>query len=230
VPNLYPAFERQEVVVHSRRHTLSFAELAPEESALVAEAWRRRAAAAEAASFPYVHALINEGRAAGASLSHSHSQLVWLREEPPAIEAERRARCGVCSLLEGDENVVAAQDGIVALCPPAGRAPYELLLAPAAHDESFGGWLGGALALLALTIAALHAVEGPVPWNAWLHAGEHPHLEVVPRIGVFAGIELGAGIWVNVVPPEDAARELRRALAAEPLAVGTDTRRKRSPR
>ena len=54
----------------------------------------------------------------------------------------------------------------------------------------------------------LRAVEGPVPWNAWLHPG---HLELVPRLNVFAGIELGAGIWVNTVAPEDAARALRGA-------------------
>ena len=33
---------------------------------------------------------INEGRAAGASLPHSHSQLVWLDAEPPVAQAERR--------------------------------------------------------------------------------------------------------------------------------------------
>ena len=47
-----------------------------------------------------------------------------------------------------------------------------------------------------------------MPWNAWLHPG---HLELVPRLSVFAGIELGAGIWVNAVAPEKAARALREA-------------------
>ena len=68
VPNLYPAFERQEVVIHSPEHIRSFAELDDEQVALVAQAWEERDA-------PF--ALINEGRLAGASLPHSHSQLVW---------------------------------------------------------------------------------------------------------------------------------------------------------
>ena len=55
---------------------------------LVAEAWARRVRAARAEGFEYVHALINEGRAAGASLPHSHSQLVWMREPPPAVVEE----------------------------------------------------------------------------------------------------------------------------------------------
>src|SRR5437764_487974 len=78
VPNLYPALEWQEVVVHSRRHVRSIAELDDDELWLVAEAWRRRADAHPG----YVHALINEGREAGSSLPHSHSQLAWLPEPP----------------------------------------------------------------------------------------------------------------------------------------------------
>ena len=79
VPNLYPAFERQEVVVH-----------APRASALDHRAFRRSArprrgglAIARRRSASYVHAIVNEGRLAGASLPHTHSQLVWLREPPP---------------------------------------------------------------------------------------------------------------------------------------------------
>jgi UDPglucose--hexose-1-phosphate uridylyltransferase len=89
VPNLYPAFDRQEVVVHSPRHVRTFAELRDEEIAAVAVAWNARFDTAREEGFPYVHALINEGRAAGSSLPHSHSQLVWLREPPPAAAVER---------------------------------------------------------------------------------------------------------------------------------------------
>jgi len=90
VPNLYPAFERQEVVVHSPRHVRTFADLTDEEIAGVARAWGDRREAAHREGFAYVHALVNEGLAAGSSLGHSHSQLVWLREVPPAVALERR--------------------------------------------------------------------------------------------------------------------------------------------
>ena len=105
VPNLYPALERQEVVVHSPRHVRSFAELEDAELELVAQAWRERFAAAGAAGFPYVHAMVNEGRYAGASLAHSHSQLVWLREPPPAVTGEQAdGDCAVCRLLEPERH------------------------------------------------------------------------------------------------------------------------------
>ncbi|TMM28168.1 MAG: hypothetical protein E6F93_12870, partial [Actinobacteria bacterium] len=103
VPNLYPVFDHHEVVVSTPRHVRSFADLSDDEVAGVALAWRERARAARAAGFPYVHALLNEGREAGASLAHSHTQLGWLKEAPPAVVAEEDGdRCAVCRHLEAE--------------------------------------------------------------------------------------------------------------------------------
>ena len=202
VPNLYPALERQEVVVHTPRHVRSFADLEEHEVKLVAEAWRRRR---EAVPEGYVHALVNEGREAGSSLPHSHSQLVWFREPPPAVADERG------ELAVGE--VVLEQDGLVLACPPASRLPYELVVTPVDRepDGLRSERLGPALRLLAEAIRRLRRLEGPVPWNAWLHDGRRWHLEVVPRLAVLAGLELGAGIYVNPLPPEQAAAALREA-------------------
>jgi len=60
-------------------------------------------------------------------------------------------------------------------------------------------------------VRRLRAVEGPVPLNEWLHDRRHWHIEVLPRLSVLAGLELGAGIYVNTLPPEEAARRLRDA-------------------
>jgi UDPglucose--hexose-1-phosphate uridylyltransferase len=211
VPNLYPALERQEVVIHSPRHVRSFAELEDDELELVAEAWRARFAAAREDGFPYLHALVNEGRFAGASLPHSHSQLVWLREAPPAVTAERADGCPVCRLLQPEELEIAEHEGLAAVSHLAGRAPFELLVAPRRHDSTAEDDLPRALWLLREAIRRLRAVEGPAPWNAWLHRGPHWHFEVLPRLTVFAGLELGAEIYVNVVAPESAAAALRDA-------------------
>ena len=48
-----------------------------------------------------------------------------------------------------------------------------------------------------------------MPFNLWLHAAGHWHLEILPRFGVLAGIELGAGYFVNTMAPESAAGVLR---------------------
>jgi UDPglucose--hexose-1-phosphate uridylyltransferase len=194
VPNLYPALERQEVVVHSRRHVRSLAELEADEPELVAEAWQRRAAAVPG----YVHALVNEGREAGSSLPHSHSQLVWLPEPPP-----RQGRPRLEGFLE--------DGGLVAGCPWASRLPYETVIAPARADPTGiqSTLLGAAVRLLTKIVRRLHAVEGPVPLNAWLEHDQHDwRIVLLPRLTVLAGLELGAGIFVNTLPPEEAALRL----------------------
>ena len=195
VPNLYPAFERQEVVVHSRRHVRSIAELDDRELELLAEAWQLRAAAEPGNVFP----LINEGREAGASLPHSHSQLIWLPDRPRPREQPRG-------------ETVLEEDGVAASCPWAGRVPYETVVGPAGSDADAltSPRLARALRLLAELVRRLHALEGPAPLNVWLETGRSDwRLVLFPRLTVLAGLELGAEIFVNAVPPEEAAARLR---------------------
>jgi len=195
VPNLYPALDRQEVVVHSRRHIRSIAEAEDDELELVAEAWRRRAEVEPGHVFP----LLNEGREAGASLAHSHSQLVWLPEAPPA-----RARPRAEAVLE--------QDGLAVTCPWASRVPYETVIAPSEPEadalESIR--LAPALKVLADLVRRLQRLEGQVPLNAWLEQSPDDwRLVLFPRLNILAGLELGAGVFVNTLPPEEAAVRLR---------------------
>ena len=196
VPNLYPALERQEVVVHSRRHIRSIAEAEDDELKLVAAAWQRRAADEPGNVFP----LINEGREAGASLAHSHSQLIWL-PEPPHERARPRG------------EVVLEREGVVASCPWASRVPYETVIAPAEPDGEAltSPLLGPVLQTLAGLVRRLQELEGQVPLNAWLERGEDDwRLVLFPRLNILAGLELGAGVFVNTLPPEEAATRLRK--------------------
>jgi UDPglucose--hexose-1-phosphate uridylyltransferase len=193
------------VVVHSPRHARSFTELTDDEVGLTARAWRERAAVVP---IPYLHASINEGRYAGASLAHTHSQLAWFGSAPPAVEGERDA---VEELL-AVAPVVAESDGVAVVANPAGRLPYELAIAPRERPATSAfrdDRLSTALLALRDAMRRLRVVEGPVPWNAWVHDGPWWHVEVVPRVTVLAGLELGAGVYVNVVPPEQAAEALR---------------------
>jgi UDPglucose--hexose-1-phosphate uridylyltransferase len=201
VPNLFPAVEHQEVVVHSPTHVRSIAELSDAQLELVAEAWRRRR---EASPDGYLHALVNEGRDAGASLPHSHSQLVWLPSVPPAIAVEKALGAG---------EPVLKRNGLAATCPWASRLPYEVQIAPVEPEQDGlrSELLAPALRLLAELVRRLHRLEGPVPLNAWLHNDTRWHLELVPRLSILAGLELGAGVYVNSLPPEEAAARLRTA-------------------
>jgi len=208
VPNLYPALARQEVVIHSPRHARSIAELSLEEIDAVAAAWVARVETGGG----YVHPLINEGRLAGSSLPHSHSQLVWFDDPPPAVRDEREG--GLAESFHtalASQTVVAGAEDLVAFCHPAGRLPYETVIMSDSVQEPWPTNLALALKLLQDVVTRLQAVEGPVPWNAWLHHGRQWHIELVPRLSALAGIELGAGVYVNALPPEQAAESLRSA-------------------
>jgi UDPglucose--hexose-1-phosphate uridylyltransferase len=202
VPNLYPALERQEVVIHGPEHVHSVGELSDATVDLVAEAWQRRAHGADGICFP----ILNEGREAGSSLPHSHSQLAWLPGPAPVTAAEN----GLPEVVP-----VLERDGVSAGCPVASRVPYEVLIRPN-NPEPRGlesDLLAPALRLLAELVRRLQRIEGAslVPLNAWLHDGVSWHLELLPRTTRLAGLELGAGVYVNPVTPEAAAEALRTA-------------------
>lgn len=227
VPNRYPAFSgelgRQEVVVHTPRHVRSLAGLAPADLHAVSRAWTARASAAAAAGFDYVHAFGNEGRAAGASLPHTHSQLLCLTSPPPAVtreESHRSRSCAICTAISASPDlVVDRHDGVVLLCPAASRVPFELLAAPeSCEPDAFGSdRLTAALELVASAIRRLHRVVGSVALNWWVHTGRlstptgHWHVELVPRTTAAAGLEVGAELYVNPLAPERAAAVLRDA-------------------
>jgi UDPglucose--hexose-1-phosphate uridylyltransferase len=110
-------------------------------------------------------------------------------------------------------RIVAERDGLVLLCPFAGRQPYELLVAPedCEEDAFASAKLGAALELVADGLRRLRVAEENVAANAWVHSRGHWHIEVLPRLTTLAGLELGAGYYVNTLAPESAAGLLRGA-------------------
>lgn len=196
VPNLYPALERQEVVVHGPDHVASIADVPAPTVDLVAEAWQRRAHDVGGNCF----AFLNEGDAAGASQRHTHSQLAWL--------PEARIVGGLAAHVP-----VVERDGLLLACVEAARAPYEALIAPLRPERSglASDLLGPALRLLAETIGRLHELLGPeAPVNAWLLDGDPWRIELLPRLSRLAGLELGANVFVTPIAPADAAHALAR--------------------
>jgi UDPglucose--hexose-1-phosphate uridylyltransferase len=219
VPNKFPAIPGQEVVIHGPAHVLSFAELPAGVLATTAEAWRaRRAAHADAA---WTAVAVNEGPAAGASLDHSHSQIVPLPEIPPAVQVQAEAlsddECALCwALGVEDARTVRHADGLRTISPAWSRFAYELWIAPDAHAAE-PGWeeLARALADAARRLRAVVGTD--LAWNCVVYAAPagldrwHWHAEVWPRLTVPAAAELGAGLWINIVDPDVAAAELRAA-------------------
>jgi UDPglucose--hexose-1-phosphate uridylyltransferase len=217
VPNKFPAIEGQEVVVHGPQHALSLEDVAPEVLELVVGAWRRRADEHLRRGAAWVMACVNEGAGAGASLEHSHSQIIPFAEVPPLVGLAVTAIAAGCPLCRPVEEalLVRHDDGIRTFCPYWSRMPYETWLAPDEHlaDPIDAGALARALRDAVARLRGELGLE--LDWNAVLKTAPagvtdfHWHVEITPRITVPASVELGAGIWVNVVDPEVAAAALR---------------------
>jgi UDPglucose--hexose-1-phosphate uridylyltransferase len=227
VPNLYPAVDgdegAHEVAAHGTAHVLRLAELEPDLLGLIAEAWALRARAHAAAGRPGVVAGVNEGRRAGASLEHSHSQILALPDAPPRLATELALAAGGADVLDTPPDgprVVTVADGVVLFSPEAPRVGHELRAAPL--DEAPDAFAEPPRLTVALRLAveAFDARHGAIPFNVLLHtrpAGVVTpfrwHLEVLPRLGVQALLELGAGVMVCHAAPEASAAGYRDALA-----------------
>jgi UDPglucose--hexose-1-phosphate uridylyltransferase len=225
-----PASGAHEVIVHAPEHVTSLADLRAEQLAIAIDAWRARLSAHPEAA--YLHLIVNEGLAAGASLEHTHAQLYGLPFVPALVARERErftahntrtmGGCLLCDLLQEEvrrnERVVAVDEHAVLLAPYASRMPYELQLVPRKHALSILDYDVPPADLLLDGLARLkRALGGLPPLNLWLRSAprgaEHFHwrIDVLPRITHLAGLELGAGVAVNVYPPERVAQDLREA-------------------
>jgi UDPglucose--hexose-1-phosphate uridylyltransferase len=219
-----------EVIINSPRSVTSLADLAVADVEVAMDVWRERMRAhAEAAC---VHLIVNERRESGASLPHTHAQLYALDFVPAAIARERE-RFGAYAVrtlganLLGDlvqeevrqrERIVAIDDEAVLMAPYGSRLPFQLLLAPRVPRLRFEdvGPTGAALLHEALSRLGRHLGATP-PLNLWVRTApqgaEHFswRIDIVPRLTHLAGLELGAGVNLNIVAPERAAAELRDA-------------------
>lgn len=232
-PDLFtaqPASGAHEVIVNAPQSVTSLCELPAEQVATAMDAWRERMRAHDAAA--YVHVLVNERREAGASLPHTHAQLYALDFVPAAIARERerfgayatRTMGGnlLADLVQEEvrrrERVVAIDDDAVAIAPYGSRLPYQLMIAPRRPVARFedDGPTGAALLHDVLSRLARRLGASP-PLNLWVRTAprgaEHFcwRIDVMPRLTHLAGLELGTGLHLNIVAPEQAAAELRDA-------------------
>ena len=226
-----PAVGAHEVIVNAPQPLGSLAELDGEQLETAMGVWRERMRL-HADHAEYVHVIVNEGREAGASLPHTHAQLYALGFVPGAIARERERFTAWHERTQGRnlaedlvqeevrlrERVVAIDDEAVALVPYAARMPFQIQIVPRRPRARFDdeGPLGAAMLLDAFR--RLEAVLGAVPpFNMWVRTAPRGtenfcwRIDLIPRLGQPAGLELGAGLNLNIVPPELAAQQLRDA-------------------
>lgn len=177
----------------------------------------------------------NVGIAAGASMEHSHSQIIVtpilpvnvLEEMNGALEFYNyRGRCIYCDIisqeLKADCRVIMDSPGYLVIAPYASRFPFETWIIPKHHGSNYENTSKSELEELAVVLKTVLlkleiALDGPA-YNYMIHTGAlnspptthyHWHIEIIPRLTKVAGFEWGTGFYINHIPPEQAASVLR---------------------
>lgn len=256
VPNKFPALEIEgsldkrgegiydrmngvgahEVIIETPEHHLTLTKLSDRAVADVLWVYRERLADLKLdRRFTFGMVFKNVGKVAGASLEHTHSQIIVLPTVPRTVKDEMRGgrafydyrgRCIFCDIvrqeIESGSRVVLDTDGFLAFAPYAARFAFETWIVPKTHmshyetiDRATAGELARCLktTLLkierALNMPAYNYMVHTTPFDLESADHYHWHIEVIPRLTKVAGFEWGTGFYINPVVPEAAAEFLR---------------------
>jgi len=225
-----------EVIIETPDHDRTLAAMSEPEIERVLWAYRERMLDLKRdVRLKHVLVFKNHGAAAGATLEHTHSQLIALPIVPDFVREEIegagrhfaiKERCVYCDIVHQDladgRRVIVENADVVALAPYAPRFPFETWLLPKRHGSRFEEaprheYESLARALKAVLQRMDRALEQP-PYNLIVHTSPfvgdtsavyHWHVEVMPKLTRVAGFEWGTGFYINPTSPEEAARVLR---------------------
>lgn len=228
-----------EVVIEGPEHDQDLADLPVAHIEHVLNSFRERALDLHRdRRFRYVLIFKNHGERAGATLAHTHTQLIATPIIPKSLMEELegsrkyyelKERCVFCDIIqqENAENngrrVVSQSERFLSIEPYAPRFPFETWILPRDHDASFLALedqeefrdLAG---IVKDTLQRLNRALDRPPYNMVIHTAPvsdgdlefyHWHIEIMPSLSRVAGFEIGSGFYINPTPPEDAAQYLR---------------------
>lgn len=225
-----------EVIIETPDHNKDLANMSQQEFEDVLWAYRDRTMDLKKDKrLRYILIFKNHGFRAGASLEHSHSQLIALPIVPKSVMEELegskayfeyKERCLYCDIvsqeIEDQKRVVAENEEFLAICPFAPRFPFEMWILPKKHDAHFEDAtkheIKNLTALYQKVLIKLSKALDDPPYNVMLHTSPlempdtsyyHWHIEITPRITRVAGFERGSGFYINPTAPEVSAQYLR---------------------
>jgi UDPglucose--hexose-1-phosphate uridylyltransferase len=244
-----------EVIIESPRHEVSMSALSEDNIREVLWVYRDRLVDLKKDS-RLVHGMLfkNVGAAGGASIEHTHSQLIVTPIIPISVWEEMtgaleffnyRGRCIYCDMVlqeqTNEKRIVLDTSHFTAFCPYASRFPFEIWILPKTHSSHFenipkpavddlGSVLRQILTKLetALDSPAYNFIIHTAPFDHQELPHYHWHIEIIPRLTKVAGFEWGSGFYINSVPPEDAASFLREVEISSAVPLRTAGERIRS--
>ncbi|HWP95953.1 MAG TPA: galactose-1-phosphate uridylyltransferase [Syntrophomonadaceae bacterium] len=219
---------QHEVVIETPEHFLDFHQLSVEQITLVYRMLRERYR--DLATDPrikFIQIYKNRGIFAGASQTHSHSQVLALPMVPDQFRGigeyyQETGKCLICSILEQElseqHRIIYESPSFILLCPYAARFSWETWIVPRGHQEHFGDMNDQQIDELAaimkdfmsvlltnLNDPSYNIIINSAPINGPESRGYHWFMEINPRLMVQNGLETSCNFYINPVSPELAA-------------------------
>lgn len=223
-------------VIISSDHQKSLAQMSVAQIRRVLDAYQERYLELANEKFVnYISIFVNHGREAGASVFHPHSQIIAIPLIDPDLQRslngsrlffENQGECVHCQMLEWDREdgrrIIYENKEFAVLVPFASRVAFETRIYPKEHHAYFERIKNGEKDQLAeaLQVALSKIFQGlnDPAYNFFIHTAPcdgkdyghyHWHIEILPKTAIWAGFELGAGMEISTIEPEEAAKYLR---------------------
>jgi UDPglucose--hexose-1-phosphate uridylyltransferase len=257
VPNKYPALKNEpdlgqrsigifdlmkgigahEVIIESTDHTKQLADLSLDQMKQVIRVYKKRSIElGKDKRFKYVLIFKNYGLAAGASLAHSHTQLIALPVIPKRVGEEfecmssysgNKKSCVFCDTVKQERadvsRHISENQDFFAFCPFASRSPFEISIVPKQHRPFFTditeSEINSFAEILKDVLLRVKVLLKDPAYNFIIHTSPlheasseiyHWHVELMPKLSKIAGFEWGTGFYINLMSPELASEYLRK--------------------
>ena len=187
----------------------------------------------------YVSIFHNEGKEAGASIEHPHSQIITIPANDPDIQSslngswrfwQKNNQCPHCVMIEHDrksqERIIWENDQFIVCCPFVPRTAFETRIYPKKHQSYFERIKSDTKKQLAeafkIALTALRIGLNDPDYNFFLHTAPcdgqnydhyHWHWQIIPKTQIWAGFELGTEIEISTITPESAAKYLKKQIS-----------------
>ncbi len=225
-----------EVIIETTEHYKDLADLSPHQIRNVIFKYRSRSLDLERdVRFQYILLFKNHGEKAGASLEHTHTQLVALPIVPKRVREELkgareyynyRDRCVFCDMINQEKEdkvrIIQENNHFISFAPFVSRFPFEVWILPKIHNPHFKSIDDNSADDLAVilkdALARIKTLLKDPAYNFIIHTSPirngmneefHWHLEIMPKLTTVAGFEWGSGFYINPTSPEEAAKCLK---------------------
>lgn len=238
IKNKYPAitlnnakaYGSQEVIIETPKHGFEFSEMSEQEIESVLNMYQKRTKAlSKIKNIDYILIFKNNGSKAGASIMHAHSQIFATDIIPPDVQEEitaaehyytkhkRNAYEDIIKKERKSKRLIYIDETIAAFCPYASTYHYEAWIFPTRMVDNITELNAKEIKTFAAILKKiLHKLNTlNISYNFFMHqvisnSNQYFFIKIQPRDSIWAGVELGSGIVINSVPPEEAAAFYRK--------------------